>query len=202
MSGFVDDRLMRDGLSYEAYRTDWKRRAEAPMAGKDPSERKMTHYLRYNWERQQTVHDAYEPSDDLREAVEALPPQVWMVITEPWCGDSAFLLPVIAEAAALSDDVTVRILPRDENLDVMDRYLTGGSRSIPKWVGFAKDGDEQFEWGPRPDGAAALYARLKEEADTKAESVKQLIAHYEDGGWRALEEEATTLLQKVVGDPV
>ena len=201
MSGFIDDRLLHEGLSYATYRDDWKRRAEEPMSGKDRSERKMAHYLRYNWERQEHVHDAYEPSDALRDVVEALPSQVWMVLTEPWCGDSAFLLPVIAEAAALSDDVTLRILPRDENLDVMDRYLTDGSRSIPKWVGFSEDGNEQFEWGPRPEEAAALYAQLKEETDTKAESVQQLIAYYEDGGWRALEQEAMALLQKTASTP-
>ena len=196
MASFFDERRPHNGLTYDAYRSDWKARADAPLADKDKEARKMAHYLRYNWSRQQHVHDAYQPSDALRNVLDALEtPQVWMVLTEPWCGDSAFVLPVIAEAASCSDDVTLRILPRDENLDIMDQYLTGGSRSIPKLVVFTEDGNELFDWGPRPEPAAEYYARLKEEKDSKDAIVQSLIAHYEDGGWHAVETELVEALR-------
>jgi hypothetical protein len=190
MPTFFDERRPHEGLTYQAYRSDWKHQAEAPMDGKDASERKMAYYLRYNWERQQQVHAAYDPSDALRDALASLQaPQLWMVLTEPWCGDSAFLLPVIADAAAASEAVTLRILLRDDNLDIMDQYLTDGSRSIPKLVTFTEDGHEQFTWGPRPAGAAARYARLKKEKDTKEEVIEALVEYYEEGGWKETEEE-------------
>ena len=202
MPTFFDDRRPHNGWTYDEYRDQWTDRAEASMKDKDRSERKMLHYLRYNLDRQAGVHNAYEPSPNLRQVIDAIDaPQVWMVLTEPWCGDSSFVLPVIAEAAALSDQITLRILPRDEHLDIMDQYLTNGSRSIPKLVVFSEDGTEQFEWGPRPESAAALYARLKKEYDDKSKSVKKLIEHYEEGGWKDVEAELVDALKNTVSAP-
>ncbi len=202
MPDFFDDRRPHDGLSYEAYRAHWREQKDRPAEGADPDERKMLHYLNYNWERQAHVHDAYTPSDELRDAVARLDePQLWMVITEPWCGDSAFLLPVIAEAAALSDDVTLRILLRDDNLDVMDQHLTDGSRSIPKLVAFSEDGEERFTWGPRPEPARERFAELREKHDDKQTQVAELIEHYEDGGWRAADAELAAAIRAGVATP-
>lgn len=196
MKDFFADRRPHDGFSYADYRARWKDAQNASPEGLDPDERKMLHYLKYNWERQADVHDAYTPSDTLRRTVEAIDePQLWMVITEPWCGDSAFLLPVIAEAAALNDDITLRILHRDENLDIMDQYLTGGSRSIPKLVAFSDDGTERFIWGPRPADAAATYQRLKAEHDDKMEIIRRLIDYYEDGGWQEADDELARVIR-------
>lgn len=80
----------------------------------------------------------------------------WWVITEAWCGDSAQNLPLIAEAAAAAA-IPLRIVLRDENPEIMDRYLTGTSRSIPKLVAFNAEGTECFIWGPRPQPAQVLY---------------------------------------------
>jgi len=197
MPDFFDNGRPHEGLRYEDYRADWKRRTEeAPSAGADASERRMHHYLNYNWERQSQVHDAYAPSDTLRTAVAAIDtPQLWMVLTEPWCGDSAFLLPVVAEAAALSDQVSLRILPRDENLDIMDQYLTNGSRSIPKLVAFSEGGTELFTWGPRPAPAAERFNALKAEYDDKSALIEEFLEHYEEGGWRAADTELAEALR-------
>jgi len=190
MTDFFADRRPHNGLTYDEYRADWKARKEASLDDADPSERKMHHFLNYNWDRQARIHDAYVPSDELREAIASIDePQLWMVLTEPWCGDSAFLLPIIAKAARLHDDIRLRILPRDENLDIMDQYLTGGSRSIPKLVAFSEDGEERFTWGPRPDGARRQYAELKEAHDEKMKAIEGLVEYYEDGGWREADTE-------------
>jgi hypothetical protein len=203
MPDFFDEGRPHDGLRYDEYRDDWKRRTqEEPSKGADPSERRTHHYLNYNWDRQADVHEAYTPSDALTAAVKAIDePQLWMVLTEPWCGDSAFLLPVIAEAAALSDKVTLRILPRDDNLDIMDQYLTGGSRSIPKLVAFSKNGDELFTWGPRPEGARQRFETLQAQYDDKTELIAELLEYYDDGGWREADEELAETIRSAVATP-
>jgi len=196
MPDFFDDRRPHNGLSYDAYRAQWRERKERSVEGADPDERKLHHYLNYNWERQAHVHDEYAPSDALRAAVESInEPQLWMVLTEPWCGDSAFLLPVIAEAAALNDDVTLRILLRDDHLDIMDQYLTDGSRSIPKLVVFSEHGEERCTWGPRPESARVRYAELREQYDDKQKQIAELIEHYEDGAWREVDAELAEALR-------
>ena len=199
MPDFFDDRRPHNGLTYDEYRAHWRDQKEASPDDADPDERRMIHFLNYNWERQARVHDEYTPSDDLRAAVDRLDEsQLWMVLTEPWCGDSAFLLPVIAEAAALTDHVTLRILLRDDNLDVMDQYLTDGSRSIPKLVAFAEEGTERFMWGPRPDGPRKRFAELKEEYDDKMQVIEELVAYYEDGAWREADAELAEAIEAAV----
>ena len=62
-------------------------------------------------------------------------PQTWLILTEGWCGDAAHSLPVMKALADLNPIIRIRILLRDENPELMDRYLTNGvSRSIPKLI--------------------------------------------------------------------
>lgn len=69
-------------------------------------------------------------------------------ITEDWCGDAMINNPIlqrIAEAA----NIEVRMVYRDETLDLMDRYLTNGGRSIPVYLLLNQDGKVISKWGPR-----------------------------------------------------
>lgn len=200
MATFFDEGRPHEGLDYREYREYWKHEAEGDLPSEaDASERRLHHYLNYNWERQAHVHETYRPSDALRAAVQAIEEsQLWMVLTEPWCADSAFLLPVIAEAAALSDNVTLRLLLRDNNLDIMDQYLTDGSRSIPKLVVFSDTGHERFIWGPRPDGASQRFEALMEEYDAKTELIAEFLEYYEQGGWEETDEELAAALRATV----
>lgn len=89
--------------------------------------------------------------------------QQWVVITEAWCGDSAQSLPVIGKIAGYSEKITLKIVLRDENPELMDQYLTNGSKSIPKLVVFDGMGTELFTWGPRPAPAQELLTNWKNE---------------------------------------
>ncbi|WP_044023061.1 thioredoxin family protein [Bacillus sp. SG-1] len=72
-----------------------------------------------------------------------------IVLSEDWCGDAMVNLPILLKVAEAAD-MKVRILNRDENLELMDQYLTNGtSRSIPIFIFLDKSFDEQAVWGPR-----------------------------------------------------
>jgi hypothetical protein len=89
-------------------------------------------------------------------------PQVWWVFSEAWCGDGAQNIPVLQKIAEASDGkIELRLLLRDENQDLMSRYLTNGSRAIPKLVSIADTGEELFTWGPRPLPAQQLMAEWR-----------------------------------------
>lgn len=199
MKTFFKNRRPHDGWSYEEYLEHWRKKAKRPLSEADSKkERKRIHYYRYNLERSETVHDAYEPSPELREALDAISePQLWMVLTEPWCGDSAYNLPVIAEAAQLSDKVTLRILPRDENLDIMDQYLTEGSRRVPKLVAFDEEGNELFRWGARPEGARTMRTSLLEEGLDTREMIQRLLEWYKQGGWTQVDAELAEAIRSI-----
>jgi len=85
-----------------------------------------------------------------------------LVLNEFWCGDGAQILPVHeALEAEAAGKLEVRVLLRDENVDVMDLFLTNGGRSIPKTVLLDADMVVLGTWGPRPEEAMELVRRIK-----------------------------------------
>ena len=74
-----------------------------------------------------------------------------LALSEDWCGDAVNILPVVSRLADELSDVQLRVLARDENLDIMDAHLTNGrSRSIPVVILYDEDFRERAWWGPRP----------------------------------------------------
>jgi len=73
-----------------------------------------------------------------------------LVIAEDWCGDASSTIPVLAKLADTVPGLELRIILRDRNPEVMDRYLTNGSRSIPIVIALDDAFGELGHWGPRP----------------------------------------------------
>lgn len=90
--------------------------------------------------------------DDVVQAARSLP-GTWhlLALSEDWCGDAVNILPVVSRFVDELPNVDVRVLARDENLDLMDTHLTNGrSRSIPVVILYDDDFRERGWWGPRP----------------------------------------------------
>jgi hypothetical protein len=74
-----------------------------------------------------------------------------LVLSEDWCGDAVNIVPVVAKLTESVSNMDMRILARDENLDIMDAHLTNGrSRSIPIVILLNPKYQECGWWGPRP----------------------------------------------------
>ena len=90
-----------------------------------------------------------------------------MCLTEDWCGDAMLNNPVllrIAEAA----NMEVRFVLRDQNLELMDQYLTNGtSRAIPIFIFIDQEGNEVGVWGPRAPEIQALVEKGRAELPDK-----------------------------------
>ena len=84
-----------------------------------------------------------------------------LVISEDWCGDASNTVPVIARLAEALPGVEMRVVKRDEHPELMDRHLTGGSRSIPLAVVLREDGSVAGQWGPRPAELQQFVLREK-----------------------------------------
>lgn len=85
----------------------------------------------------------------------------WMLITETWCGDGAQIAPVIHKIAEKLQ-IPLKLVLRDENIELMDRYLFRGTRSIPKLICLdANTGEELGNWGPRPAEAQKIVDDAK-----------------------------------------
>jgi len=136
--------------------------AEGKTTGPNQSE-SMANYARLNAQRMDRIHKTTTLEPDLLQAVQYMKPQHWVVLTEGWCGDAANSVPVMDLVAKASEGkIQLTILLRDENLSVMDQYLTDGSRSIPKLIVLDAETMQELQvWGPRPDPAQRLMMEHK-----------------------------------------
>jgi hypothetical protein len=149
----VEPSYLEKSITYDAYKKLVEDLLAAGKATGPQQSEAMTHYSLLNVQRMHRVEKTMQILPEVREQLIRIKrPQTWLVLTEGWCGDAAQSLPVIKALADLNPQIGVRILLRDENPELMDRYLTNGiSRSIPKLIALdPATGAELFTWGPRP----------------------------------------------------
>ena len=173
--------------------------AENRTTGTNQDEQ-IIQYARLNVQRMQRLDKTTQLLPELQAALAQLPAHyVWLVITEGWCGDAAQIVPVLeAVAAASQGKITTRYVLRDEHLDLMDRYLTNGGRSIPKLGVLHADAlTEAAAWGPRPAPAQKLFNRLKQEEVPHQEFVTQLHSWYAKDRTLNTQRELLALLQNL-----
>ncbi len=98
---------------------------------------------------------------------------IWLVLSEGWCGDAAQLLPIFNKMALLAVAIDLKIVFRDENQELMNMFLTNGSKSIPKLLILEKETLEVLKnWGPRPKRATQLIKSYKEQYGIIDETAK------------------------------
>jgi hypothetical protein len=192
---FLRDKIPNSGMSYEEYKKLFADEIANPPA---VDEKNNYDIKKLNLSRSTRIEKQFVPSDELIEAVKKISaPQLWIVLTESWCGDSAQNLPVLAKISELNENVEFQILLRDSNPEVMDQYLTNGTRSIPKLIAFDEDGKELFLWGARPAAAQQLIIELKERGLQKNEWLMELHKWYANNLGKELDKELLKLLNNL-----
>lgn len=100
-----------------------------------------------------------------------------LVIAEDWCGDASSTIPVVARMAEAVPGLELRIIRRDEHPEVMDHYLSNGSRSIPIVIALDEDFRQLGHWGPRP-GALQAWVMANRLTVPQAELYPQVRSWY------------------------
>lgn len=101
-----------------------------------------------------------------------------MVITEDWCGDALYNVPVLFKMVEGNQDVEVRVFLRDKNPDLMDQYLNKGMfRSIPVFAFFDENMSEVARFLERPP-------KLTEELEAKMLEVRKALRAERLEPWR------------------
>lgn len=165
----------------------------------DEQKKQKYDLLKLNLQRTQRLDKTFEPSEETKNIFsKVVNPQQWVVITETWCGDSAQIVPVIAKLSQLNNKIDLKILLRDSNLDYMDLYLTNCGRAIPKLIAYDENGEELFQWGPRPNEAKELFNRLKNNGVEKSDINKELHLWYGRNRGKEIEKEIFELIKQEV----
>ncbi|WP_144896953.1 thioredoxin family protein [Lutibacter sp. Hel_I_33_5] len=122
--------------------------------------------------------------------------QTWIVLTESWCGDAAQTMPVINKIANENEHIEFKVALRDENLELMDEFLTNGGRSIPKLIVLDSGNNVVNSWGPRPAIATKMVADYKAEHGSLDPQFKQdLQVWYNKDKGKSTQEDFLSLLQ-------
>ena len=159
----VTREILDQALSYEAFServTDLFNHQKT--TNNDNSESKLN-YTKLNIQRSSRIDKRGLVFPEVAPVLTAISkPQIWLVLTEGWCGDSAQLLPYIHKMAETNEHIQLKILLRDEHPAIMDTFLTNGSRSIPKLIILDAETLEVLgEWGPRPSTAQTTFLAEK-----------------------------------------
>jgi hypothetical protein len=158
----------------------------------------MFNYGKLNRQRMHRLEKTIVLNDSLKEKARRLERKmIWLVITEGWCGDAAQNVPVIEKIAAENPkNIETRYVLRDENLELMDRYLTYNARSIPKLI--ALDAETLAEigvWGPRPTVAMNYFFEMKKNGLEKAPMMENLQRWYLADKNQTIQKEFEDLLE-------
>jgi len=170
--------------------------SEGKTTGPNQSEDYL-HYTNLNFHRMKRLDKTVELNEDLKSLLQAIEkPQTWLVISEAWCGDAAQNVPILQKMAAQNQLIDLKIILRDENLDVMDLYLTKGGRSIPKLIALENETfNEIFTWGPRPAVIQEVMNQLKEENITELSvMVEKIQIAYNYDKSQSIQEEFKAIL--------
>jgi len=159
--------------------------------------KELVQYTRLNNQRMDRVDKKTIIMPELLEELKAIGEnQIWLGLVEAWCGDVPHNVPPLAKMAVSVPKVSFRLLLRDENLDVMDAYLTNGGRAIPKVIALKKDTlEELWTWGPRPEPAQKLFHELREKGVPYADIAEELQKWYNKDKGQTLQKEILELVR-------
>jgi hypothetical protein len=87
-------------------------------------------------------------------------PQHWVLITEPWCGDAAHIVPFIYLLSNVNPLISLEIQLRDIDSEI-ENYLTNGSKSVPKLIVRNDQNEDLYTWGPRSVAGQNHFMHLK-----------------------------------------
>ncbi len=192
---FVSKKVVQESFTWEDYLSLCENLVAENKSTGPIQTVEHAHYSSLNLSRMKRVFKTFQVNNETGIQFSETPRQLWLLITELWCGDAAQIAPVLARLAALSPTIQFRIIIRDEHLDIMDLFLTNGGRAIPKLIGINPDTFEvNWHWGPRPKGAIDVVTRCKNEGLEKEQIALALQEWYNQDKGIGVSEELTNLV--------
>jgi hypothetical protein len=176
----ISPKVIQEAYTYEAYRQLIDDLLLQKKATGDDHSEAMLHYTNMNIVRMNRLDKKVKLYEETIEFLNKLEDsQIWLVLTEGWCADAAQTIPVMHKMAEASEHIELKLILRDEHLDIMDQFLTNGGRSIPKLIVLNEDLEVLASWGPRPTEAQELLLQAKNmlkqlEGDAKTAGIEQL----------------------------
>jgi hypothetical protein len=190
--------VLSQTIAWGEYYNIARRYAEADDRPELYRDEKMLRYTRENIGRMDHILDTINIESKLYNLLAALRRDLtWVALSEPWCGDASQVVPVLYTIASCSDKIAFRILQSDAYADVMNAYLTDGSRSIPKLVCLDTQTMEELgTWGPRPAALQNIVLENKDDTSLSFGAKVRMVHHwYENDKTASIQEEFIDLIK-------
>ena len=171
---------LKNSMTYQAYRELVKQLAENNATTGNEKTEELANYTKLNEQRMKRWDKTLKIAKSSQKRIVGFTQNVtWLVLTESWCGDAAHVLPVLNKIAELNSNINLRIVLRDENLALMDLFLTSGSRSVPKLIMIDNETETVINtFGPRPSEATHFVNRYKTLYGTLTPGFKEDLQHW------------------------
>ena len=171
---------LKNSLTYKSYKELVKKLSEQNSTTGNEKTEALANYTKLNhtrmnrWDKTLKIPEAMQQKiGDFKQHV------TWLVITESWCGDAAHVIPVLNKISEINHHINMKIVLRDENLELMDLFLTNGNRSIPKLIMIDDEtGDVLNTYGPRPTKATLLVDTYKTKHGGLTPEFKEDLQHW------------------------
>lgn len=190
---------LQNSMSYQEYRELIGQLTSQNATTGNVKSAELVNYTMLNNSRMKRWDKTIKVPKDIEVKVKSFKEQIiWLVIAESWCGDAAHILPVLNKLAELNEQIDLRIVLRDEHPELMNAFLTDGSKSIPILIMIDKvSGGVMYVYGPRPSEATAFVNRFKSKYGELTPEFKEDLQHWynDNKGLNVMEDIVKALCQ-------
>ncbi|WP_406685588.1 thioredoxin family protein [Seonamhaeicola sp. MEBiC1930] len=190
---------IENSMSYEIYRSLVLTLAEEKDTTGSEKSKTRIHFTKLNNRRMKRWDKTLKILEKSKIQLSLFNTEVtWLIITESWCGDAAHVIPVLNKITEINPKINLRIVLRDENLELMNLFLTDGNQAIPKLIMIDNETGAILDtYGPRPSEAAGYVSRFKAANGNLTEEFKEDLQHwYNNDKGRTTVEDITVMLSK------
>jgi len=154
---------LKESATYEDYYKLCQELSETEKTTGEHQTEALINYTKLNARRMKRWSKTVKISEEAITEIKKLNTQMtWLVLSESWCGDAAHILPVLDKIVSSNKNIQLKIILRDEHLNLMSQFLTNGNQSIPKLIALDQDHKVRYTYGPRPTTATKMVQEYKE----------------------------------------
>jgi len=191
--------LLDEAYTYSRYKEHISEVLEQPAANDQLIA--LHHYTGNNARLMAEFEASYTINGVLAATLAESRPVTWLVITEGWCGDAAFINPLLHAAQQVAPDkINLRFALKDKYPELMDAHLTNGGRSIPKLIVLNEDLEELATWGPRPMALQSLMPEWRAAGYPQKELILKVHHWYRKDDTLSTQQELLELVRTYSGN--
>lgn len=195
----INPLYLNKAINYNAYVEEFEKLVREGKTSGDNQSISLIEYTKLNLRRMKRIQKTSKLNDELESLLKESKKDItFLVLSEAWCGDAAQNLPLFHLMEQKAKWLTFKVLYRDENLDLIDAFLTNGGRSIPKLIAIDNSSLEILgTWGPRPQKAQEMVIHFKKIPNGNYEDfTKEIQLWYAKDKTQSQQGEMLALLKK------